>query len=222
MFSLQREIVTAIPYFTSSSTVSECLLYLENKGYSHLPIVDENHFFLGNLLTEDLENTDEATALREMLYDLEHFYLTDQPTPSIFEALNLLSLNDANIIPYLTEEGQLLGIICKEPLSAVWNDSIFLQEHGEHIVVSKATNTFSLSAVSQIVESNNAKLFGVILLNSNDSNTNILIKTNNINTNAILDDFRRHGYEIESNHNDDLYRNELRDRSDYFNKYMNI
>jgi hypothetical protein len=40
--------------------------------------------------------------------------------------------------------------------------------------------------------------------------------------NDIIQTFRRYNYEILSEHHEDLYINNLKERSDYLDKYLNI
>lgn len=81
---------------------------------------------------------------------------------------------------------------------------------------------YSMSQVSQIVESNNGKLLGLFVSKSDNDTIEITIKVTLGVMNDIIQTFRRYNYEIISEHNDDNYINTLKERSDYLDKYLNI
>ncbi|MEC4112873.1 CBS domain-containing protein [Myroides pelagicus] len=222
MFSIKAEFFVSPTFFSLHSKAEECMSYLRETNLTHLPIVDESNLFLGSLLAEDIETLEDSDTLEELGYELEHFQLIYASDISLFETLNLFSSNDTNILPVVDRHRKLVSLVLKDQVLSFWNETTFIDEPGEYIVVSKKYDTYSLSEITQLVESNNAKLYGILILSREEDYTYILLKTNQINTNAILDDLRRHGYIIDSNNIDDMYRNELKERSNYLNKYMNI
>jgi hypothetical protein len=50
----------------------------------------------------------------------------------------------------------------------------------------------------------------------------VTIKTTLGGLNEIIQTFRRYGYEIMSEHQEDSYLSNLKERSDYLNRYLNI
>jgi hypothetical protein len=103
-----------------------------------------------------------------------------------------------------------------------FNETPFIKESGGIIIVKKALVDYSMSQVSQIVESNNGKLLGLFVSNSDNNTIEITIKVTLGVMNDIIQTFRRYNYEIISEHNDDNYINTLKERSDYLDKYLNI
>ena len=83
-------------------------------------------------------------------------------------------------------------------------------------------NTFSMSQVAQIVESNQAKILGLFISNVAQNKVEITIKISQSGLNDIIQTFRRYDYGIISEHQEDSYLNGLKERSDYLDKYLNI
>jgi hypothetical protein len=79
-----------------------------------------------------------------------------------------------------------------------------------------------MSQITQIVESNNGKLLGLFVSDSDNETIEITIKVTLGVVNDIIQSFRRYNYEIISEHNEDNYINNLKERSDYLDKYLNI
>jgi hypothetical protein len=103
-----------------------------------------------------------------------------------------------------------------------FNETPFIKEAGGIIIVKKALIDYSISQITQIVESNNGKLLGLFVSDSDNETIEITIKVTLGVVNDIIQTFRRYNYEIISEHNEDNYINNLKERSDYLDKYLNI
>jgi hypothetical protein len=79
-----------------------------------------------------------------------------------------------------------------------------------------------MSQITQIVESNNGKLLGLFISESSIDSVEITLKITLGAMNEIIQTFRRYNYEIISEHQEDNYINNLKERSDYLDKYLNI
>ena len=97
-----------------------------------------------------------------------------------------------------------------------------MKDAGLNIVIQKHYLDYSISEISQIVESNNCKLLGVFVSSMKNDIAEITIKASAGNINEIIQTFRRFGYVVVSEHNQDSYLNELKDRSAYLDKFLNI
>jgi hypothetical protein len=88
-------------------------------------------------------------------------------------------------------------------------------------VVRKGVLDYSMSQI-KIVESNNGKLLGLFISESSIDSIEITLKITLGAMNEIIQTFRRYNYEIISEHQEDNYINNLKERSDYLDKYLNI
>ena len=79
-----------------------------------------------------------------------------------------------------------------------------------------------MSQVTQIVESNNAKLLGLFISKTEANFIEVTLKVSDSSLNEIIQTFRRYEYEIISEHQEDSYLKNLKERSDYLDKYLNI
>ena len=86
----------------------------------------------------------------------------------------------------------------------------------------KNTNDFTFSQITQIIESNDAKILGLFISYSDTETTQITVKITLSNFNEIIQTFRRYNYTILSEHQEDSYLNSLKERSDYLDKYLSI
>jgi hypothetical protein len=79
-----------------------------------------------------------------------------------------------------------------------------------------------MSQITQIVESNNGKLLGLFISDTDVESVQVTMKISLGAMNDIIQTFRRYNYEIISEHQEDNYINNLKERSDYLDKYLNI
>ena len=103
-----------------------------------------------------------------------------------------------------------------------FHETPFLKEMGGIIIVEKNSSDYSMSQITQIVESNNGKLLGLFISNVENDNVQVTVKITLGAMSEIIQTFRRYNYEIISEHQEDNYLNALKERSDYLDKYLNI
>ena len=122
----------------------------------------------------------------------------------------------------LDDKNNYLGYYELEDVLHFFNQTTFVKEDGSTLVIEKETADFTFSQICQIVESNDAKLLGVFISNNLGTKTEITLKISQNNFNEIIQTFRRYNYTILSENQEDAYLADLKDRSDYLNKYLNI
>jgi len=138
------------------------------------------------------------------------------------DVLEAFAQHDCNVMPVLDEDNIYLGYYELKDILQLFNDSPFLYESGAVIVLEKGTTDYSFSEITQIVESNGSKLYGCFISGYNDQSTQITIKVSPSNLNQVLQTFRRYSYEVVSAAEEDSYLDNLKERSDYLNKYLNM
>ena len=79
-----------------------------------------------------------------------------------------------------------------------------------------------VSEVSQIVESNNATILALYISNQTSDAIQVTLKINSEDINEVIQTFRRYNYNLISEHKDDFYLQDLKDRSDYLQKYLDM
>jgi Mg/Co/Ni transporter MgtE len=138
------------------------------------------------------------------------------------DVLEVFGKNHTDIVPVLDENNHYVGYYELADVMNFFNETPFIKEAGGIIIVKKALIDYSMSQITQIVESNNGKLLGLFVSDSDNETIEITIKVTLGVINDIIQTFRRYNYEIISEHNEDNYINNLKERSDYLDKYLNI
>ena len=159
-------------------------------------------------------------AVSEVLYAIEGFFVRD--SSMWLDVLEAFAQNNSNIMPVLDAENNYIGYYQLIDIISLFNRMPFLSEPGGIVVIEKGHNDFSFSQISQIVESNNAKLLGAFISKTENDLSQITLKIGNIGLSTILQEFRRFGYTIISGHEDDTFLRTLRERSAYLDTYLNL
>ena len=187
--------------------------------YSHLP-VENNGIYMGCISENDIRCFDAEKSIEDYQYALEGFFVRD--TDYWLDILESFAQNNSNILPVLDSENEYLGYVELNEIMGIFNETPFLNEAGNIIVVEKGFKDYSLSEISQIVESSNVHLLGLFVSKIENDLAQITIKINPTGINEVIQSLRRYGYNIISQHQEDAFNKNLRDRSKYLDKYLNI
>lgn len=193
--------------------------FFNDLSFSHFPIIEEG-IFIGSIVAEDIETFDSEKKITDYKYTLEHFFA--RYNMLWLDVLEVFAKNHTNLVPILDENNKYIGYYEIEDIVKFFHEIPFLKEQGAIIIVKKSTIDYSMSQIAQIVESNNGKLLGLFVSNSDVNSLEVTLKISVGSLNDIIQTFRRYNYEIISKHDEDNYINNLKERSDYLNKYLNM
>jgi predicted transcriptional regulator len=193
--------------------------FFADVAFSHFPVVEER-VYVGSINADDAESYEYDKKISDYRFNLEGFYA--RTTMVWLDVLEVFAQNQTNILPVLTPENKYVGYYEIQDIIRFFNDTPFLKERGGIIVVEKEILEYSMSQVAQIVESNGGRLLGSFLSNSTTQMVQITLKIASGSVNEIIQTFRRYGYAILSENQEDTYLENLKERSDYLDKYLNI
>lgn len=202
-----------------SDTVADAADLFLDVNYSHFPILEQG-VFLGSISKDDSELFSGTDLLNDHKYNLARFFVRNDW--NWFDVLEEFSKNYTNLLPVLDDKNNYLGFYELDDVLHFFNETTFVKEIGSTIIIEKESTAYSFSQICQIVESNDAKILGIFVSNSSPKTTEITLKMSQNNFNEIIQTFRRYNYTILSEHQEDAYLADLKERSDYLNKYLNI
>nr|WP_315157896.1 CBS domain-containing protein [uncultured Flavobacterium sp.] len=203
----------------SQETIFDAQDSLDEISFSHFPVVEED-VYIGCIIKDDLETFDGDKKVADYRFTLEPFFA--RTTMIWLDVLEVFAKNHTNLVPVLDENNAYVGYYEIEDIIKFFHETPFLKEQGGVLVVQKGVLEYSMSQITQIVESNNGKLLGLFVSEANLESVQITIKISLGAMNDIIQTFRRYNYEIISEHQEDNYINSLKERSDYLDKYLNI
>lgn len=216
---IQSHIITSIPVFTIGNSLKEVIQFFKNTTFSHVA-VQENEHFLGVLGENDLQNFEGNKKIEDYRYNLESFFVRKET--SWLDVLEMFARNEANLLPVLDEDNLIVGYYDLTDIVSAFIDTPFFTEPGGILVVAKGIKDYSFSEIAQIVESNNNGLLGGFITDLKNDVVQITIKVEASHLNEIIQSFRRYNYSIVFGNNDDQFLEDLKQRSDYLDKYLNV
>ncbi|MEJ2584362.1 MAG: CBS domain-containing protein [Robiginitalea sp.] len=216
---MQEHIINTIPVFEMGDSLKEVIHFFTHSTYSHVAITEEGTF-MGLLGEADLDTFQETSPIEEFRYQLEVFSVP--PEATWLDILEVFTRNEANLLPVVNTENHVLGYYDLNDVVDLFTDMPFFTEPGAILVVSKPLRDYSFSEIAQIVEGNNTRLLGAFITSIENETAQITLKIGDSNINEVLQTFRRYHYQVLSGSIDDKFLEELRQRSDYLDKYLNV
>ncbi len=202
------------------ASIASVKSFFKELPFSHFPIV-ENGKLLGMLAQSDIANFNNGEeALQELQYYFQ-FCKTDIPD-SCIELLRLFAQFDTDILPITNEHNDYLGYFELDEILGVFYKSPFFKQGSTTLVIRKETNNYSMGEIAQIIESNSIGLLGMYISDNSDDKTQITLRIDTEDANEVIQSLRRYNYDVMSQNKDDLLMEQLKNRSEYLHKYLNI
>ena len=219
---LARELISdVVTALKTSDSGTMALSWMEVFRIKHLPIVNHREFL--GLISDsdiyDLNNPDEPVGNHKL--SLQKPYVNEDQ--HIYEVIELLSRLELTLVPVLDQDKQYLGVITQEELTRKFAHLSAMQQPGGIIELEMIQHDYSLSEISQIVESNNGHILSLYVASSDDNaRLRVTLKINLTDLTSILETFNRYNYTVVSSHmnNEDLDEF-YQERFDVFLKYLN-
>jgi len=217
--NIQNNIISTLPIFKVEDSLEKVVQFFEGSTYSHIAVVEKG-VFVGVLGKDDLDNFETDKKIEDHRYSLDTFFVLKET--SWLDVLEVFSSNDSNLLPVLGDEGKVLGYYDLIDIVDRFIDTPFFTEPGGILVLAKGVKDYSFSEIAQIVESNNVKLLGGFITDMRNDVVQVTIKIGTSHLNEIAQSFRRYNYTILYGNNDDQFLEDLKQRSDYLDKYLNV
>ena len=189
---------------------------------SHIPVVNGSKFLglVSDKLIYDLNLLDVPIETQLDKLNTSHVHREQH----IFEVAILMYKLKLSVLPVLDTDHYYLGAITLYDLARRFAKLFSLEEIGGVIVLGMNINNYSLSEISQIVESNDIKILSCFLDRKHGTNNlDVILKLDNDELSPLIQAFNRYDYNVKAVYLDqselkDLYK----DRFDQFMKFMNI
>lgn len=217
---LEDYISNDLPTLNFNESVLDSKLKTKNQRVSHFPVTLNNKLY-GSLPESDLQTfSDESKLISEFQYTLEAFFATEEDT--ILNLLTLFAANETNILPVLNSKKEYIGFYELNDILNFYAETPFFSEDGIVLILEKDSATYSISEITQISESNNALILGLHVSFKNEKTSQVTIKIKTDIIDEIIQSYRRYEYNVISNHEDDSYLEDLKNRSNYLQRYLSI
>ncbi len=209
-----------IPPLKLSDTGIKALDWMEEFKTSELPIVDENKYV--GLISEsevlDRNNVDDAIKDYNLTFKTPSVYENQH----LFEVISLIVQHDVNLLPVVDQNEQYLGLITTKKIIQYFSQVVSVANAGSILTLEVNVKDYSLSEISKMVESDDAKILASFITSHEDSNKlEVTLKINKTEISRILHTFERFNYTVLASYNESEYHKDLQDRYDEFMRFLN-
>ena len=220
---LAKELISdVIPALKTSDTGVKALYWMDIFRISHLPIVNNTEFqgLISDTDIYDMNSPDEPIGN----HSLSLFSPYIQEGQHVYEAIELIAKLKLSIVPVLDQNKHYIGMITAQRLMQYMGDLFAVKNPGGIIVLEINANDYSLTQISQIVESNDAKILSMYITSSPDSTKmDLTLKINRIDITSIIQTFVRFEYIVKAQFMEvDEMENLYTNRYEQFMLYLNI
>ncbi|AUC86235.1 acetoin utilization protein acuB [Polaribacter sp. ALD11] len=213
-------ILNEIKPLSLKSSVKAAKKLFDNFPITHFAVI-ENNKILGCFAQDDIQTienkSDELVAYTHLL---NSFFADEKAT--VLELLKIFADNDTNVIPVINKEKEYIGYYDLCDVLDVFSTSPFMIEDSETLIIEKLESDYSMSEVTQIVESNGGKLLGLYISEKQQGLVQVTLKISTEDIHEIIHTCRRYDYKIISTHENDIYLEDLKNRSDYLQRYLEM
>lgn len=189
---------------------------------SHIPVVDDAKYLglVSDKLIYDLNLTEEPISKELDKLNTTHAHVNQH----IFELAIVMYKLKISVLPVLDDDHYYVGAITLYDLARRFASLFSLQEMGGILVIETNVNDYSVSQISQIIESNDVKILSFFIDRKPGlSNMDLIIKLNKVELSGVVQALMRYDYNVKAVYQDESMLNDLyKDRYDQFMRFMNI
>ena len=211
-----------VPSIRSSEKGQKALNLMDVFRISHIPVVNDSSYLglISDKLIYDLDLLDKPIEPELGKLNTSHVHTNQH----IFEVAIVMYKLKLSVVGVLDAEHKYLGTITLYDLARRFAKLFSLQEIGGVIVLEVNVNNYSLSHISQIVESNDTKILSTFLNRNPGLQTmEVILKLDKEDLSSVIQTFMRYDYNVKTVYLDNTMLNDLyKNRFDQFMKFMNI
>lgn len=218
--NIKEYILNEIEVLTLKSSIKRAQKICKRLPITHVPIV-ENQKLIACISESDFQTIEDNTSsVSKYSYLFSNFFTYENGT--ILEVMKLFANNQSNIMPVLNKEKNYIGYYELNDILDLFCSSPFMYNDGVVMIIEKAKKDFSMSEICQIIEHNQSKMLGLYKSSEISNKIQATIKISSEDINEVIQTLRSYKYTIVSEHEDDIYLQDLRERSEYLQKYLNM
>jgi CBS domain-containing protein len=204
------------PAFEIDSSIEEVLDIVQKYGFTHV-FVKKNDSFLGAICKEFLEENEDGN-LADALLHLERFAILEDNL--VLDSIKLFHIFNTNIVPVIDKKETYLGYIAYDDVFNDFSRYPLFSENGAVITVETNAKSYSMMEIAKIVEGNNCKFYGAFISHVEEDSVQVTMKISNENLSSVDETFERFGYHVVYKFYNDEKEEMMKDRYQYFQKYL--
>jgi acetoin utilization protein AcuB len=200
--------MTANPYTISfDAPINEAIELMREKGIKRIPVM-QGEKVVGMLTHVDIQTLSSPKATTLSVFELNYLLskakvcdamtkevITISPDALLEEAAVLMRENRISSLVVM-ENNKLVGIITESDIFDAFIDLLGFREAGSRITVEAADVPGAIATIGGIFSSFDANITHIAVYRGNAGKSDVVIRTNTINTDAIEKKLEENGYKV--------------------------
>jgi CBS domain-containing protein len=194
---------------------------MEEFKVSHLPVL-KNGNFVGVVSESDiLDHLNLDENLDKLFQHLPRPFVFGQA--HMYDVIAKMAEFKLSVIPILDQQEHYLGCCSVYHVMTLLANTGSIKEHGGILVLEMNASDYSLAQISQIVESNNARILSVFMTSHQDSTKiDVTLKINSLDLTSIIRTFERYDYHVKASFQDGHGDEDMQWRYDTLMQYLKL
>lgn len=221
MMKVSAHMLNDIKPFALSETVENLLDVMEELKYTHLPLVDDQQRYVGLVCEDDLLEIESADKeIGTYLRIVKPYSISE--LSNLFNAIRIIGEGNLTLLPVTDEKNVYRGYIPAVDILQDMGRELSYTEPGSIMILRIPGRDYQLTQIAQIVESEDARIMGLHMINDSESDQLLVcLKINQLDLSRILSSFERYNYVVTDVFHQSIFDDGLEDRFQAFMKYLN-
>ncbi|WMN07577.1 CBS domain-containing protein [Marivirga arenosa] len=209
-----------IPPLKVTDDAAKALVWMEELRLHALPVIKDKTFL--GFLTEDMiiDQNDVGAKVGDFLLRGEDCFVYDYQ--HTYEAVKKATNFEFECVVVLNEKDEFLGVAVLSDALSIFSQSASIQSEGGVIVLSMNQADYSLSEISRLIESNDARVMGSSLnIDKNEpTKFRLTLKINKVDLTHIIATLERFGYKVVAKYQEVKSISNEKERLDMLMRYL--
>ncbi|WP_326910910.1 CBS and ACT domain-containing protein [Sedimentibacter sp. MB31-C6] len=201
--------MTVNPYTIAyDAPINDAVEIFRDNNLKRLPVTD-NEKVIGILTQGDIQKVSPTKATSLSIFEINYLLskvtvkdamsknpITISPDSLLEEAAVIMRKNRIGTLP-VVENNKIIGIITESDIFDAFIDLLGFKENGSRITVESKDVPGALADMADIFKSFDANITHIVAYHGDNGKSDVVIRTNTLNTNEIEKRLLEHGYRIE-------------------------
>ena len=219
---IARELIKDdVPPIKPFESMEKALDWMDEFRVSHLPVVDGSQYY--GLVSENMiyDCNEPSLPVSDLNLTMNRPFVFEDV--HIYKVMQLVAELKLSVVPILNKKEKYIGLSTMKHLMDFLMGTSSISEAGSVIVIEMNQFDYSLAHISQIIESNDAKVLSSYITSTVDSKMmDVTVKVNHKNIEGILQTFYRYDYKVKASFSEDEFEQDMKTRYQGLMKYLNI
>ena len=210
-----------VPPIKPFESMEKALEWMDEFRVSHLPVVDGSKYY--GLVSENMiyDCNEASLPVSELNLTMNRPFVFEDV--HVYKVMQMVAELKLSVVPILNKKEKYIGLSTMKQLMDYLTNTSSISEAGSVIVLEINQFDYSLAHISQIVESNDAKVLTSFITSSLDSKMmDVTIKINRTNIEAVLQTFYRYDYKVKASFSEDEFEQDIKKRYQGLMKFLNM